>query len=111
MPKEFYGDDINSVDYREEMLVRLFENNINDIAVDNIQLNMEDINLSSILSEIFNLNNINVKTSMGQIMKGIQDKMIEYSDSINLDSLKLSNTVKLLRHNIDKNKLMKYICK
>lgn len=111
MPEAFYGDDINSVDYREEMLVHLFENNIKDIAVDGIQLNMEDINLSSILSKIFDLNNINPNTSMGQIMKGMQDKMIEYSDSINLDSLKLSNTVKLLRHNIDKKKLMKYICK
>ena len=111
MSKEFYGDDINSVDYREEMLVYLFENNINGITVNNIQLNMEDINLSSILSKIFDLDNIKVNTSMGQIMKGMQDKMIEYSDSINLDSLKLSNTVKLLRHNIDKKKLMKYICK
>ena len=111
MPKEFYDDNVNSTDYREEVLIKHFEANLDNISIDNIVLNMDNIDLNSLLVQIFGISDITVNDTLGDVMKSMHEQMIELSSQIDFNYLQSSNKVKILSSNLQKNSLIKYICK
>lgn len=112
MSESIYGTNYNSSDYREEVLIKVFENELSGYSVDNVSLDTSGINIQELLNAVFrnNQNHVNPYASLAEIMKDVKENMVRQAPMVSFENaLKSGNTKKIMNYFAEIG-LFKYKC-